>query len=107
MATRTACLGLAVFSVAYVATAMFPLPVPTLDPGVGTWRWGGRAHGTEIRYYGQVLAAVLAALAAVVPLQLGKRGRPEVTTPTDWLFAAWAAAAAALCMAYHAWHNWP
>lgn len=107
MATRTACLGLAVFSVAYVATAMFPLPLPTLDPGAGTWRWGGRAGGTEIRYYGQVLAATLAALAGVVPLHLGGRARAEVSTPTDWLFAGWAATAAALCIAYHAWHNWP
>ena len=107
MATRTACLGLTAFALAYVAAAMFPLPLPMLDPAEGSWRWGGRAQGAEMRYYGQVLAAIVAALSVAVPVHLGGRSRAETTTPADGLYAAWAAAATALCIAYHAWHNWP
>lgn len=96
------------FALTYVATAMFALTLPVLDPSTGVWRWATRPSPIEIRYYGQLAAAGLVAVAATVPAAWLARGRLAApTTDVDRLFAGWAAVATLLCLAYFAWHNWP
>ncbi len=108
MAVRIACIGVLVFALAYMATAMFPIPLPVFDPRADVWIWAGRPEPAQMRYFGQLAAALLAALAVTAPLARMWRDRPQgATTAVDRLFAAWAAVASALCLAYYAWHNWP
>lgn len=108
MALRVACLWVITFTLVYVATAMFPIPLPVFDPTDGTWLWAARPSPVQMRFYGQLAAAMFAGAAVAGPAAWAWRDRPAgATSPVDRLFAGWAAVATALCLAYYAWHNWP
>ena len=103
-ALGTACVWLIVFSLTYVSTAMFALPVPTLDPRDGSWALMRAADPAQMRYYGQILVALVASVIVAVPYDRLTRNRAVATST---LLPLWAATSIVLCLSYYAWHNWP
>ncbi len=78
--------GIAAYAAGYLAVQLSHPPAPLYDPVHRVWLVGRHAHGMLMGYFGQVLYAAVAGIAAVILTALATRRRPPGPRATRLIF---------------------